>query len=176
MSLPLTPAAFTDTLQTSGKKRTLKYRKKQVPKKRTEKRSEFIYNDDDDDNESLASFTPPSPPESTSGKTNVQFDDENTRDWKNHVEEFTSIARNADQMEDQVRYVPAIQNTSNDITSYYGQNSQVIEKLNYIIQMLEDEKDEKTGHVIEELILYGFLGVFMIFMTDSFAKVGKYIR
>jgi hypothetical protein len=174
MSLPLTPALFTDTLN-SGKKKTIKYRKPRLPvKKHNEKRSELMLDADDDDNSSLASFSPPGPPESASKK--VEFDNEETREWKNHVEEFTEIGRNTNQLEDNVQFVPAAQNTSNDITSYYGQNSQVIEKLNYIIQMLEDEKDEKTGNVIEELILYGFLGVFMIFMTDSFAKVGKYIR
>jgi len=54
---------------------------------------------------------------------------------------------------------------------------QVMDKMNYMIHLLEEQKDEKSGGVIEELILYGFLGVFMIFMVDSFAKVGrKYTR
>lgn len=54
---------------------------------------------------------------------------------------------------------------------------QVMEKINYMIHLLEEQKDEKSGSVVEELILYGFLGVFMIFMVDSFAKVGrKYTR
>jgi hypothetical protein len=49
-----------------------------------------------------------------------------------------------------------------------GTNTALIEKLNYIIHMLEEKKDEKTGHVIEELILYCFLGVFIIFIVDTF--------
>jgi hypothetical protein len=54
---------------------------------------------------------------------------------------------------------------------------QVMDKMNYMIHLLEEQKDEKSGGVVEELILYGFLGVFMIFMVDSFAKVGrKYTR
>lgn len=54
---------------------------------------------------------------------------------------------------------------------------QVMEKMNYMIHLLEEQKDEKSGGVVEELILYGFLGIFMIFMVDSFAKVGrKYTR
>ena len=52
-----------------------------------------------------------------------------------------------------------------------GTNTALIEKLNYIIHMLEDKKDEKTGHVIEELILYFFLGVFIIFIVDTFTHV-----
>ena len=52
--------------------------------------------------------------------------------------------------------------------SISGTNAALIEKLNYIIHMLEDRKDEKTGHVIEELVLYCFLGVFIIFIVDTF--------
>ena len=53
---------------------------------------------------------------------------------------------------------------------------QLLEKLNYMIHLLEEQKDEKTGHVMEEVILYSFLGVFMIFVVDSFARAGKYTR
>jgi hypothetical protein len=49
-----------------------------------------------------------------------------------------------------------------------GTNAALIEKLNYIIHMLEEKKDEKTGHVIEELVLYCFLGIFIIFVIDTF--------
>ena len=49
-----------------------------------------------------------------------------------------------------------------------GTNTALIEKLNYIIHMLEEKKDEKTGHVIEELVLYCFLGIFIIFIVDTF--------
>ena len=30
----------------------------------------------------------------------------------------------------------------------------------------QKQKDEKTGHVMEEVILYSFLGVFIIFIVD----------
>jgi hypothetical protein len=66
---------------------------------------------------------------------------------------------------------------------YYTQMSQtnnnkdpLLEKLNYMIHLLEEQQDEKTGHVMEELILYSFLGVFLIFIVDSFARAGKYTR
>jgi len=45
-----------------------------------------------------------------------------------------------------------------------------------MIHLLEDQKDEKTGHVMEELILYSFLGVFIIFIVDAFSRSGKYTR
>ena len=53
---------------------------------------------------------------------------------------------------------------------------QLLEKLNYMIHLLEEKRDEKTGHVMEEVILYSFLGVFIIFIVDSFARAGKYTR
>jgi hypothetical protein len=52
----------------------------------------------------------------------------------------------------------------------------MMQKLDRIISLLEDQHDEKTGHVTEELVLYCFLGVFIIFIVDSFARAGKYVR
>jgi len=52
----------------------------------------------------------------------------------------------------------------------------LVEKLNYMIYLLEEKRDEKTGHVTEEIILYLFLGIFVIFLVDSFVKTGKYSR
>ena len=52
----------------------------------------------------------------------------------------------------------------------------VLQKLNYITHILEDIQLEKTSNITEELILYSFLGVFVIFVVDSFAKAGKYYR
>ena len=55
-------------------------------------------------------------------------------------------------------------------------NQVLIEKLNYMINLLEEQQDQKTGSVTEEVVLYSFLGVFIIFVVDSFAKVSKYTR
>lgn len=56
------------------------------------------------------------------------------------------------------------------------QNSQLMEKLNYMIHLLEEQQKEPTQNILEEFVLYGLLGVFMIYLVDSFAKAGKYIR
>ena len=56
------------------------------------------------------------------------------------------------------------------------ENSILLEKLNYMIHLLEEQQDERTNNVTEEVILYCFLGVFMIFIVDSFTRVGKYVR
>jgi len=55
-------------------------------------------------------------------------------------------------------------------------NQILIDKLNYMINLLEEQQDQKTGSVTEEVVLYSFLGVFIIFVIDSFTKVGKYVR
>jgi hypothetical protein len=68
-------------------------------------------------------------------------------------------------------------NNNNNNTSYSGDSNQaLIEKLNYMINLLEEQQDQKTGSVTEEVVLYSFLGVFIIFIVDSFSKVGKYTR
>ncbi len=55
-------------------------------------------------------------------------------------------------------------------------NDDLLNKLNYMINLLEDQQDERTNNVTEEVVLYSFLGIFIIFVVDSFARVGKYTR
>ena len=55
-------------------------------------------------------------------------------------------------------------------------NDVLLKKINYMINLLEEQQDERTNNVTEEVILYSFLGIFIIFIADSFAKAGKYIR
>lgn len=58
-----------------------------------------------------------------------------------------------------------------------GQTGDLNSRLNYIIHLLEEQQNNKTSSTTEELILYSFLGVFTIFIVDSFTKVGRrYIR
>lgn len=69
-------------------------------------------------------------------------------------------------------------NNSPTIPEFNSPSSQkeLLNKLNYMIHMLEEQQDQRTNSVVEELILYCFLGIFIIFVIDSFAKVGKYTR
>jgi hypothetical protein len=55
-------------------------------------------------------------------------------------------------------------------------NQILIDKLNYMINLLEEKQDERTNNVTEEVVLYSFLGIFIIFVVDSFVRVGKYVR
>jgi len=53
---------------------------------------------------------------------------------------------------------------------------EILHKMNYIIHMLEEQQSESTNNATEEIILYSFLGIFIIFVVDSFARAGKYVR
>ena len=55
-------------------------------------------------------------------------------------------------------------------------NYELLKKLDNILHLLEEQQEEKTNLITEELILYVFLGVFVIYVLDSFVKVGKYTR
>ena len=52
----------------------------------------------------------------------------------------------------------------------------LLDKLNYMTQMLESMQMEKTNHITEEFVLYSLLGVFMIYIVDAFSRGGKYVR
>ena len=69
------------------------------------------------------------------------------------------------------QYIPSYNNTSESVYDNY-----LSKKINYMIHLLEQQQDIKHGSTTEELVLYCFLGVFVIYLVDSFAKVGKYIR
>ena len=72
------------------------------------------------------------------------------------------------------QYIPYYNKVNND--SSVTNQDDLMKKLNYMITLLEEERDEKTENVTEELVLYLFLGVFVIFVVDSFARAGKYTR
>ena len=57
-----------------------------------------------------------------------------------------------------------------------GLDNKIMDKINYMIHLLEEQKYEKTANITEEFILYIFLGVFVIYTVDSFTRAGKYIR
>lgn len=81
------------------------------------------------------------------------------------------------------RMLPGYRNPIN--RQYYNQNMNIqenpsqdllLKKLNYMISLLEDQQDEKTSNVTEEVVLYSFLGIFIIFIADTFVRAGKYVR
>lgn len=55
-------------------------------------------------------------------------------------------------------------------------DSKLMEKINYMIHLLENQDNEKTDNIAEEIVLYTFMGVFIIFVLDTFSRNGKYVR
>lgn len=49
-------------------------------------------------------------------------------------------------------------------------------KLNYILEILDQQKEIRSEQKNEEIILFCFLGLFIIYVLDTFASIGKYSR
>ena len=123
----------------------------------------------DKDENDLSEFKPIAKPVSVGVERKAE------KDESPEVEAFSGTPNISSASSDYYQqYVPNFYNKISE-TPLTG-NSELLQKLNYMIRLLEDQQDEKTGHVTEEVILYSFLGVFMIFIVDSFARVGKYVR
>jgi hypothetical protein len=67
-------------------------------------------------------------------------------------------------------------NNANYNLSESSSQDVLLQKLNYMITLLEDQQDERTNNVTEEVVLYSFLGIFIIFIADTFVRAGKYVR
>jgi hypothetical protein len=65
---------------------------------------------------------------------------------------------------------------SQNMDSHNYDNNKLLSKLDYIVHLLEEQHNEKTNYITEELILYLFLGIFILFVLDSFARASKYVR
>jgi hypothetical protein len=52
----------------------------------------------------------------------------------------------------------------------------LVQKIDRIMQMFEEQREIKTGQKNEEIVLYCFLGVFTIYVLDSFVSIGRYTR
>lgn len=50
------------------------------------------------------------------------------------------------------------------------------EKINYIIHMLEQNRQLRTENIAEDMVLYFFLGFFVLYVSENFVKMGKYTR
>jgi len=57
-----------------------------------------------------------------------------------------------------------------------GMDNKLMERINYMVHLLEEQQHEKTANITEEFLLYTFLGVFVIYVVDTFSRNGKYIR
>lgn len=55
-------------------------------------------------------------------------------------------------------------------------DSQMMDKISYLIHLAEQHHRASTKYIVEEFVLYLLLGVFVIFVVDGFARSGVYRR
>ena len=104
------------------------------------------------------------------------MNDAQVRDYyRKLVPNYNATNKNTN-VEHKKQYNSSANSSANSSNVTSDSNQVLIEKLNYMINLLEEQQDQKTGSVTEEVVLYSFLGVFIIFVVDSFARVGKYVR
>jgi len=165
-----------------------------------------LLNDDDDNNNNMGDFNLPLPESAgnqrkaeTEVKSSISPDQSQGK-WQGATWHQTQTQQQQPQQQqqppqgDEPINIDGFQNLEHsDVGSspflqklpYYNQMSlggsvpnrdELLTKLNYMIHILEEQQDQKTGHVTEEIVLYSFLGIFIIFVIDSFARAGKYVR
>ena len=142
-----------------------------------------IYNNLDDENNELHDFQMPPPPQSMGVERTIENEQQEGEEGYANLEE-----------NDEVENIKDFNNTY--ATSYYNQyipeqnmqsyqmpvatntqpTSSIDDKLTYLINLLEEQKIERTENITEEIILYGFLGVFVIYVVDSCVRVGKFTK
>ena len=138
---------------------------------------------DNSDSSDMGDFNPPDRPQSAGVQRTKDRDSKPDQVVQPHaasmsndapvsVESFQNLPSLAS--EDYYRqFVPYYDRANNGPTVH---RDELIDKLDYMIHLLEEQREIKTGSVTEEVILYSFLGVFIIFVLDSFARAGKYTR
>ena len=183
MNLPLNYSNFTEF---KPKKKNVQNKIKSLFKKIPKHKELKLNYDDDDDDDELADFN-----EEKNLINDEQFFENQEKEYENNNIKKTPhdfeksqplpnpelTHNNMDKSpyslmlsnhQEEINYVKENDNNIND--------NNLMEKLNYMIHLLEEQKEEKTEYVTEEIILYLFLGVFVVFVIDSFVKVGKYTR
>ena len=136
------------------------------PKKKKELKNYVPINSDSESDTDYSSNSDIDMEEPVNRNNNIRSNKINTK------ENFTEMpSEYAKQYYNQ--YIPF---TDSTVTNDNNSNMDLLKKLNYMIHLLEDQKDEKVEGITEELVLFSFLGIFIIFIIDSFTKVGKYIR
>lgn len=141
--------------------------------------------------DNLSNFTPLTPPESTTRKpdftpehllpstnfaspTFSNLDTETVKSNDTHLGKLSDYNHSYNTPTTTPYYAKMGINTTGGTMS--GNDQKLMEKINYMIHLLEEQQREPTNHVKEEFVLYTFLGVFMIFVVDSFSKASRYVR
>ena len=169
-----------------SRNKTLKRREVTKSNPNVEAMMKMIHeNSDNSEENELSDYQPLAPPDSVGIERMENGMEERMEEQQNMLDKNYSqhnIQESFSQLPSEYakqyyqQYVPYYNQSSDDLTPNGVNKDELLTKLNQIIYLLEEQQEEKTGHVTEELILYSFLGIFIIFVVDSFARVGKYVR
>lgn len=146
--------------------------------------------DTTDGEKALANFNPIEPPESSGvEKTKERSTFRNNKQEEGFESMFEEGNEDTNENEENVyasqyynQYIPPPhlnfqpQNEENNSLKTKIGDKDLDEKLNYLIELIEQQKGEKTDNITEEILLYGLVGVFVIYVVDSFVTIGKYKR
>jgi len=120
--------------------------------------------------DNLADYNEPHQPETIETEDTVIIEELKTNN-KQNINNISNFHKNIVPSYNEVK--PRYENFQNIPNDH---NDVLVDKVNYIIGLLENQQDEKTHNIIEDLIIYALLGCFIIFIIDKFVSVGKYVR
>lgn len=158
MSLATFAAPFDDNNNTNNnKKNTVPLHSKRVTNLLNKIHETF------DNKDSLSDFVPPPMPKSSGVEKTVERENFESKPVPEYTQFYNTSVESYKPF-----YVTQTEKTE--------QPSDINSKLNDILMLLKEQRDQKTENVTEELILYSFFGIFIIYLVDSFKRVGKYTR
>lgn len=188
MSIAFNAAPFDSNVSKSSNDRKKRNKTIKRDREKVNNMIDIIHNSEEN-NSNLSDFTPPPKPELNTKYNNIEnfqsIDDINKqdtiedKDFNDNItpENYNTMENSfAKENNDSSTYIDQIIPYYNTMSESNTSKDVLVKKLNYMIHLLEEQKDIKTETVTEELILYSFLGVFIIFIIDSFVKAGKYVR
>lgn len=206
MSQLLTPANLEDVVKPIPVKRSSDFSKTQKNTTKINMLLKTLQEMDDEDASNLSVFNPPpkpvsigstktnspdasmdSPPARASSSTgpglelnNLKFNYPEPSDVETYYRKYLNNPTTTKQEGYTNR--PAVEPSTaspqgTSITPYPTHTDKTLtDKINYMIHLLEDKQDVKSNSRLEEIGLYCLLGIFTIFLVDSFSRVGKYVR
>lgn len=131
-----------------------------------------------EEDDSLANFAPTVQKQSNSSKMQQKRKQRVMKNFElqdEAVDNQSQLLANASAQEYYKQFtMPTV--SSPQMSMQKPQSDDLLDKLNYMIHLLEHQKQQKSEDVLEEMVLYLFLGIFIIYILDNFAKIGKYVR
>ena len=134
-------------------------------------------NMDNSEQAELSDFNPIPVPESQGVNRTIERDDDKEAE-DDEVEEYESLDSSYAQQY-YSKFLPGTiesMESGNLSAANMPLNENLVEKINYMIHLLEEGQEQKTEHIVEEMLLYLGLGIFVIYVLDSFVKIGKYSK